>query len=148
MLGHELGWLKIIYTSIYMGQVLKIVGTVLMEGSLHVLFCVVLNLETSKATIEPMNEKIKVGPDEEIMVWIVGKADQLTGLSTKKGWGIHAKHAVFNTFFFGPGSLGCLNQRSKLWWSIQRRQISEGHRDIFPLRVFDMEPVASEFFFS
>ena len=62
----------------------------MMEGSFHVLFCAVFDLETSKATIEPMDMKVRVWPNEEVMVRMVWKADKLAGLNTEQGRGIHA----------------------------------------------------------
>ena len=92
-----------------MGEFLEFISTVLMEGSFHILFCTVFDLKTSKATIEPMNMKVRVGPNEEVMVRVVWKADKLAGLNTKKGRRIYAKHAVLNTFILSLGSLGCLS---------------------------------------
>ena len=111
-----------------------------MEGPFHVFFRAILDLKTSKTTIKTSNE--------EVLVRLVWKADKLDWLNTKQGRRIHAKHAVFNTFILGPGSLGCLNWRSKLRWPIQWRCVSMGHWDILPFRVLDIEPVICVLFFS
>ena len=61
-----------------------------MEGHFHVFFSTILDLKTPNSAIKPMNVKVSVGPDEEVVVRTTGKANKLTGLNTEQRWRVHA----------------------------------------------------------
>ena len=92
-----------------MGQVFPFICNILVKSPFHVFVSAIFDLKAPKDTIKPMDMKVNVRLDKEVVAWASRKVNKLTGLNAEQGWRIHAQQAVFNTFLLGPGPFRCLN---------------------------------------
>ena len=75
------------------------------------------------------------------MIGKIWEIDKPVRRAIEQGRGVHAKHAGENTFMLGPRPFLFLYWGPELERNIQGRLISQGHWDILPLGIFDIEPI-------